>query len=396
MASQGKPRHLMTSSALLWGLQFAFLSPVLALLLTALYGATPADIGWVLAVYNAGGFVATLIIPGWADRTGGYLRAMLGCAVLTVALAIALAFATSLPLAVIALLVFGGPAGVGSTLLFAELRRTGAPVSTVMQTRAIVSIAWVAGPPAATLIMGVFGDRAILPVLAAIGALNVATTAVMLSSARRRPDPAPAPASAESERQPMRMDVVVGVMVAFILLQATNAVVTSIMTLYVVDELGQAVVWGGIVLGVAALLEVPAFWLIARLSRRFSTNALLVSGCIAGIAYYLGLVVARDPIALIALQIPNAWFFSVVAGIGITLFQDIIPRPGLATGLNMNTRRIGAILSGPIIAIASVEGFGFPGVFAACAALTGIALAIITFVRVRSGGLGSSPAPHRT
>ena len=48
-------RLLTSSAALLWGLQFAFLAPVLALLLVTLYDATPADVGWVLAVYNSGG-----------------------------------------------------------------------------------------------------------------------------------------------------------------------------------------------------------------------------------------------------------------------------------------------------------------------------------------------------
>ena len=103
-------RALTSSSALLWGLQFAFLNPVLALLLVTLFHATTADVGWVLAVYNAGGFIASLVIPGWADRSANYLRPMLICAVLTVALAGVLSMTTSLPAAVIALVVLGGPA----------------------------------------------------------------------------------------------------------------------------------------------------------------------------------------------------------------------------------------------------------------------------------------------
>jgi SET family sugar efflux transporter-like MFS transporter len=65
------------------------------------------------------------------------------------------------------------------------------------------------------------------------------------------------------------------------------------------------------------------------------------------------------------------------AGVGLTLFQQIIPRPGLASGLFTNTRRLGAIASGPIIAIGSMTAFGYQGVFAACAILTAVALVII-------------------
>ena len=47
-------RLLVPSSALLWGLQLAFLSPALALILVNLYGATTAEVGWVLGIYPAG------------------------------------------------------------------------------------------------------------------------------------------------------------------------------------------------------------------------------------------------------------------------------------------------------------------------------------------------------
>jgi hypothetical protein len=85
--------------------------------------------------------------------------------------------------------------------------------------------------------------------------------------------------------------------------------------------------------------------LIGRLSRRYSGLGLIASGCVAGIAYYVGMAYVSGPVLLIGLQVLNSWFFAAVAGIGLTLFQQIIPRPGLATGLYMNTRRVGAIVS---------------------------------------------------
>ncbi|WP_344091470.1 MFS transporter [Microbacterium deminutum] len=370
-------RLLSSSSALLWGLQFAFLSPVLALLLVSLFDATPADVGWVLALYNASGFVAALLIPGWADRNGDYLRPMLVCAVLTVALAGALAMTTSLPIAVIALMVLGGPAGVGSTLLFAELRHSGARTSEVMNTRAVVSFAWVAGPPVATFVMGTLGDRSIIPLLAVVGILNVVTTLLLMR--RRR--------SASTERvelggdEPQEESIgrmgVAAVFTAFVLLQATNAAVMAIMVLYVTAVLGLPVVWGGITLGVAALAEIPALWLMGRFSHRFSLHSLIISGCLAGVLYYVALIFIRDPITLLVAQPLNAWFFAVTAGIGMTLFQQIIPRPGLATGLFMNTRRIGAIVAGPIIAVAGIGGLGYSAVCALCAIITIVAVAIL-------------------
>jgi SET family sugar efflux transporter-like MFS transporter len=167
------------------------------------------------------------------------------------------------------------------------------------------------------------------------------------------------------------------------------------MSLFVTAQLGLPVIWAGITLGAAALLEIPALWLIGRLSRRFSGYALIISGCVAGVLYYSAMAFVRDPATLIMLQILNAWFFGVVVGIGMTMYQQIIPRPGLATGLFMNTRRIGAIVSGPIIALASIKQLGYPGLFGLCAVLTGVALIVIEATR-RASGRVNTPAPEIT
>jgi MFS transporter, SET family, sugar efflux transporter len=167
------------------------------------------------------------------------------------------------------------------------------------------------------------------------------------------------------------------IMVAFILLQATNAAAMTIMTVYVTETLRLDVMWAGIALGVAAAFEVPALLFIGRLSNRFSHLGLISTGCLAGIAYYVGLTFVTGPILLIGLQVLNAWFFAGIAGIGLPLFQQMIPRPGLSTGLYMNTRRIGAIVSGAIIAIGSLSAFGQRGIFLTSAVLTLIGLVII-------------------
>ena len=111
MAVPGAPsRALVPASALLWGLQFAFLNPAIGIILVTLYDATPGEVGLALAAYNVSGFVSTLVVPTRADRSGDYLVPMLWCGVLTVALTTALALSTSLPPAVLALVALGGPA----------------------------------------------------------------------------------------------------------------------------------------------------------------------------------------------------------------------------------------------------------------------------------------------
>jgi MFS transporter, SET family, sugar efflux transporter len=378
-------RLLVPSSALLWGLQLAFLSPALALILVNLYGATTAEVGWVLSIYNASGFVASLLLPAYADKRHDYLGPMLVCGALTLLLAVVLALVTSLPIATIALVVLGGPAGVGSSMLYAHLRHSVARAADIVNTRAIVSVAWVAGPPLATLIIGWFGNRAILLAIAAVAVINIATTAVMITQRSAAARAAAAtdgvrphtPAATEDESPVGRLGIVL-IMAAFILLQATNATAMTIMTVYVTETLQLDVLWAGIALGVAAALEVPALILIGRLSERYSHLRLVATSCVAGIAYYRGLAFVNGPVQLIGLQLLNAWSFAGIAGIGLPLFQQMIPRPGLSTGLYMNTRRVGSIVSGPVIAIGSLTALGQRGIFVTCAALTLIGLLIIT------------------
>jgi SET family sugar efflux transporter-like MFS transporter len=267
-------------------------------------------------------------------------------------------------------------------MLYAHLRHSGARPSDIINARAIVSVAWVAGPPLATFIIGWFGNRAILLAIAAVAVLNIATTAIMIRHSRSARSAAaegaqPPSAATTSDESPVGRLGVVLITAAFILLQATNATAMTIMTVYVTDTLRLNVRWAGIALGVAAALEVPALLLIGRLSNRFSHLGLIATSCLAGIAYYLGLMFVTEPMLLIALQPLNAWSFAGIAGVGLPLFQLMIPRPGLSTGLYMNTRRLGAIVSGPIIAIGSLTVLGQRGIFLVSAALTLISLAII-------------------
>jgi MFS transporter, SET family, sugar efflux transporter len=376
------PRLLVPSAALLWGLQFALLNPVLAVLLAGVFHATAAQVGGALAVYNASGFVASLLLPVYADRRHDYVRPMLGCAVLTLSLAGLLAVATSLPVAVCALVALGGPAGVGNSLLFAHLKHSGAAASEVVRTRAVVSFAWVAGPPLATLVIGGFGTRSVLVLLGAVAVLTIATTAAMLRSAAGTRAEPETPAS--SGRAPVSRRRIAVLLVVFVALQATNSAVVSIMALFVTDRMGLPVGWAGAALGVAAALEIPALLTIGRLSRRFPAPWLLASGCVAGIVYYTAMAYARGPVMLLGLQILNAWFFAAVAGVGLTLFQELIPRPGLASGLYVNTRRVGAIVAGAIIGLGSTTSLGYGGVFLACAVLTVVALPALALAGISS------------
>ena len=87
--------------------------------------------------------------------------------------------------------------------------------------------------------------------------------------------------------------------------------------------------------------------------------------------------------ALLAVQLLNAWFVASINGVGLTWFMDIIPRPGLASGLFSNAYRVGAITAGGIIAVAGTS-VGYRGMFVVCAAVITIAVIIVLVAGRRS------------
>lgn len=377
----GRSRLLMSGSALLWGTQFAFLTPSIGIILVALYDATPGQVGWALTVYNISGFISTLVVPSHADRRGDYLRPLLWCGGLTIALASALALVTTLPLAVLALVALGGPAGVGIGLLFAHQKHIGTSVSGIMKTRAIFSFSWVAGPPVATFMLGLLGKRSVLWAVAGIAALGIVFTVLMMRDRARRAGPIVTEDSRESVLAVLRQPRVVVLMLAFLLLIGTTSASVATVTLFVTHRLGLDVIWGGVALGTCAALEIPFLLTLGRLKERFGSAWLLLVGGLAGAAYYASMVVITGPAMLVAAQLLNAIFIATIQGLGLTIFQEVVPRPGLASGLFMNTQRLGAVLSGPVIALGALPGLGYGWVFVACVPLVLLGLALLVLAR---------------
>ncbi len=389
-ASPSYPRGVVRVVAFLWGLQFAFLNPALALLLVSLFGASTGQVAVVLAIYNTASLLTSWALPRWADRHAEYVRAMLACALFTVALSFALTFARALPLGVAGLVLLGAPAAVGTPLLFGYVRHSGAPPSEVVRARAVFSSAWVAGPPLATAVIAAGGGHALVLAIGGVGILNLAAIGRLHRTARTAAEASSGDATAAHAAGLAPRSAVVLLVAAFAGLQATNTAAVAITTLFVTQTLHLSPLWGGVALGVAAGLEVPALLLLGRNSRRIGDLALLSVACLVGAAYYLSVSVAPNGYTLIALQVLNACFYAVIAGVGITLFQAIIAGPGAAAGLLSNAQRAGALLSGPLIGVGSLLAGGLRAVFVTCAALTIVSLAIIRLASRRM------PARDRT
>lgn len=73
---------------------------------------------------------------------------------------------------------------------------------------------------------------------------------------------------------------------------------------------------------------------------------------VAGLLFYVGMLTVHTPALLLALQLLNAVYIGILAGIGMLYFQDLMPgQAGAATTLYTNTTRVGWIIAGSMAGI---------------------------------------------
>ena len=131
------------------------------------------------------------------------------------------------------------------------------------------------------------------------------------------------------------------------------------MPLYVVHELRLPERLAGILMGAAAGLEIPIMLLAGLAAKHCGKRRLMRGAVVAGVLFYCGLLFITGSWQLIALQLLNAAFIGVLAGIGMLYFQDLMPggpgrhhavhqhHPGGLDHRRLNRRRGGGNLELP-------------------------------------------------
>lgn len=74
-------------------------------------------------------------------------------------------------------------------------------------------------------------------------------------------------------------------------------------------------------MGTAAGLEIPAMILAGYYVKRFGKRKMMVAAVAAGVLFYAGLILFHGRTALLALQLFNAIFIGIIAGIGMLWFR---------------------------------------------------------------------------
>ncbi|MDW9427706.1 MFS transporter, partial [Yersinia enterocolitica] len=169
--------------------------------------------------------------------------------------------------------------------------------------------------------------------------------------------------------------------IASMLMWTCNTMYIIDMPLYITANLGLPERLAGLLMGTAAGLEIPIMLLAGYSVRRFGKRKIMLFAVLAGVLFYTGLVLFKFKTALMLLQIFNAIFIGIVAGIGMLYFQDLMPgRAGAATTLFTNSISTGVILAGVLQGVLT-ETWGHNSVYVMAMILAILSLIICARVR---------------
>ncbi|WP_193147647.1 sugar efflux transporter [Serratia marcescens] len=355
--------------AFLTGIASALQTPTLSLFLETEVKVRPALVGLFFTGSAVIGILVSQFLAGRSDKQGDrksliFLCCMLGALGFTL-------FAWSrnyylLLLVGVLLTSFGSTANPQMFALAREhADRTGREA--VMFTsimRAQVSLAWVIGPPIAFALALGFGFKVMYLAGAAAFVLCGLLVWKRLPS---MPKTAATNAPLAAPRQHRRDSLLL--FVACTLMWTANSMYLINMPLYVVHELRLPERLAGILMGAAAGLEIPIMLIAGMVAKRCGKRCLMRGAVVAGVLFYCGLLFITGSWPLIALQLLNAAFIGVLAGIGMLYFQDLMPgQAGTATTLFTNTIRVGWVIAGAI-AGAVAEIWNYHAVFYAALAM---------------------------
>ncbi|CAI0960221.1 sugar efflux transporter [Serratia quinivorans] len=360
--------------AFLSGIAGALLAPTLSLFLTTEVKVRPLWVGLFYTVNAIVGIAVSFLLAKRSDTRGDRRKLILLCCLMAVGNCLLFAFNRDYLTLITAGVLLSAIANTAMPQIFALAReyadssaREVVMFSSVM--RAQLSLAWVIGPPLSFTLALNYGFTVMFVIAAATFAMCALLVWFTLPSVPRVAPVEPADTLIAAPSAPIapvsawRNPDVRRLFIASVLMWTCNTMYIIDMPLYITADLGLPENLAGLLMGTAAGLEIPAMLLAGYYVKRFGKRNMMLFAVAAGILFYAGLVVFKFKLALMVLQLFNAIFIGIIAGIGMLYFQDLMPgRPGAATTLFTNSISTGVILAG-VLQGALVENLGHYAVY---------------------------------
>ncbi|QLQ45575.1 sugar efflux transporter SetA [Escherichia coli] len=369
--------------AFMMGVAGALQAPTLSLFLSREVGAQPFWIGLFYTVNAIAGIGVSLWLAKRSDSQGDRRKLIIFCCLMAIGNALLFAFNRHYLTLITCGVLLASLANTAMPQLFALAReyadnsaREVVLFSSVM--RAQLSLAWVIGPPLAFMLALNYGFTVMFSIAAGIFTLSLVLIAFMLPSVARVELPSENALSMQGGWQDSNVRML---FVASTLMWTCNTMYIIDMPLWISSELGLPDKLAGFLMGTAAGLEIPAMILAGYYVKRYGKRRMMVIAVAAGVLFYTGLIFFNSRMALMTLQLFNAVFIGIVAGIGMLWFQDLMPgRAGAATTLFTNSISTGVILAG-VIQGAIAQSWGHFAVYWVIAVISVVALFLTAKVK---------------
>ena len=369
--------------AFMMGVAGALQAPTLSLFLSREVGAQPFWIGLFYTVNAIAGIGVSLWLAKRSDSQGDRRKLIIFCCLMAIGNALLFAFNRHYLTLITCGVLLASLANTAMPQLFALAReyadnsaREVVMFSSVM--RAQLSLAWVIGPPLAFMLALNYGFTVMFSIAAGIFTLSLVLIAFMLPSVARVELPSENALSMQGGWQDSNVRML---FVASTLMWTCNTMYIIDMPLWISSELGLPDKLAGFLMGTAAGLEIPAMILAGYYVKRYGKRRMMVIAVAAGVLFYTGLIFSHSRMALMTLQLFNAVFIGIVAGIGMLWFQDLMPgRAGAATTLFTNSISTGVILAG-VIQGAIAQSWGHFAVYWVIAVISVVALFLTAKVK---------------
>ena len=369
--------------AFMMGVAGALQAPTLSLFLSREVGAQPFWIGLFYTVNAIAGIGVSLWLAKRSDSQGDRRKLIIFCCLMAIGNALLFAFNRHYLTLITCGVLLASLANTAMPQLFALAReyadnsaREVVMFSSVM--RAQLSLAWVIGPPLAFMLALNYGFTVMFSIAAGIFTLSLVLIAFMLPSVARVELPSENALSMQGGWQDSNVRML---FVASTLMWTCNTMYIIDMPLWISSELGLPDKLAGFLMGTAAGLEIPAMILAGYYVKRYGKRRMMVVAVATGVLFYTGLIFFNSRMALMTLQLFNAVFIGIVAGIGMLWFQDLMPgRAGAATTLFTNSISTGVILAG-VIQGAIAQSWGHFAVYWVIAVISVVALFLTAKVK---------------
>ncbi len=257
--------------------------------------------------------------------------------------------------------------------------------------RACIALAWVAAPPAGFFLQGWIGFQA---QYFAVGVCYIAAGILAYFALPRIPKTA-SPAARRFALPTGDRQMLLAILAFALLFGANHAYVLGLPML-VTRELGHGAPMAGCLMGTAAALEIPIMLFTGWLATRVRLLLMIRFGCAAAVILYLGVWQANALWQMFALQLFNATFVGCMAGLGITLFQNMQPgKAGMASTLFTSTNQVGNIFGSLLIGVFA-DWYGYQNLYGVNMLVALVALAALTKLdRSNSRNVLSGSPPAR-